>query len=194
MSNTAIDTLQWAALPFILHRPRPFDPGRRWFLSRAQRNRLQHALHGNGPPSGWREGRQAEQQEKITPRELQDLQSVGRLRAAGWDIPVSVTDDQFLKVYDTRLEGGYLEALHGELGLPGNKDSVLCKIGGDFLTRPFRTDGEALCPTALRRWGPDGDGLYSILVPPRPHLAEWFGRAKQQLALERVQQLALEHG
>ena len=55
---------------------------------------------------------------------------------------------------------------------------------GHFFTRPFREDAEALSPTALRRWGPVGNDTYHVLVPPRPHLAEWFTRAKQQLAVE----------
>ena len=145
-----------------------------------------HALHGNGPPSGWRGGQPPKQQGSLAPRELQDLQPVGRLRAAGWDLPATLPDSHLLRVYDTRMEPGYLEQLHGDLGLPGVQDEKLFVIGGDFWTRPFREDGDALCPTALRRWGPEVDNLYSIMVPPRPHLAEWFGRAKHQVALERA--------
>ena len=60
----------------------------------------------------------------------------------------------------------------------------MCVVGGDFITQPYREDAEALSPLGLHRWGPDGDGSYMVLVPPRPHLVEWFTRARQQVAVE----------
>ena len=153
-----------------------------WSISRRCRNQKQHALHGNGPPAaeatGWRiVGRAA-----LIARDLQDLQPAAKLRAAGWVLPDAVPADYLMWVYDTRLDPQYLRELVPDFGTSMEGTAVV--IGGDFISKPFREDKEALCPTALRRWGPAGEEAYTLLVQPRPHLAEWFGRGRQQLAVE----------
>ena len=119
---------------------------------------------------------------RLAPRDLQELQPARKLRAAGWTLPDTLLEDHLVRVYDTRLEDGYLQSLcceiHREAADP------IYVIGGDFISKPFRDDAEALCPSALRRWGPDGVDKYHLLVPPRPHMAEWFSRIKQQVAME----------
>ena len=55
---------------------------------------------------------------------------------------------------------------------------------GDFVSIPLRTDAEALDPTCLRRWGPEGEDAVHLVVPPQPHQAAWLARAVQQLPLE----------
>ena len=57
-------------------------------------------------------------------------------------------------------------------------------VGGDFLTRPHKEDAEALHPTDLRRWGPEGDVPYRLVVPPRAHLAAWAQRCAGQMKME----------
>ena len=179
---SAIAALPWGPSPLHQFRPSPWDPGRQWSLSRRRRNRLLHALNGNGPPAAGRGGPSTGRQVTLTPRDLQELQPAGKLRAAGWELPRTISDDYLVRVYDTRVEPGYLLGLGADLGLTG-EDSIFV-VGGDFMTQTFKEDHVALCPTALRRWGPEGDHFYHLLVPPRPHLAEWFGRARQQLAVE----------
>ena len=153
-----------------------------WTLSRRRRNQLQHALHGNGPPSADEEAWRTVGRPKLSARDLQELQPAGKLRSAGWVLPESVPADYLVRVYDTRLEPKYLKDLIPELGVISTGTAVV--IGGDFISQPLREDAEALNPLALRRWGPPGDAAYTMLVQPRPHLAEWFGRARQQLAVE----------
>ena len=36
----------------------------------------------------------------------------------------------------------------------------------------------------LARWGPERVGPYHVVVPPRPHVARWLERARQQLPVE----------
>ena len=36
----------------------------------------------------------------------------------------------------------------------------------------------------IRRWGPSGDAPYRLVVPPRPHLADWARRCAAQMKLE----------
>ena len=52
------------------------------------------------------------------------------------------------------------------------------------MSKPLRTDAEALDPTCVRRWGPEGEDAVHLVVPPRPHQAAWLARAVQQLPLE----------
>ena len=70
-----------------------------WAVGRRLRNKLMHMLHGNGGPPWQRAGRDPREG-----RALQDLQPVGKLRAAGWRIPESVADCYLLRVYDTRID------------------------------------------------------------------------------------------
>ena len=106
-----------------------------------------------------------------------------KLRQSGWRLPASVPDSYSLRVYDTRLEPSWLRGLLAELGLGGDSLSV---IGGDFLLPPAREDAIALQSGRLERWGPDGEEPYNLVVPPRPHLAVWMQRARQQLAIETL--------
>ena len=54
------------------------------------------------------------------------------------------------------------------------------------MTSPFVEDKVALQAGRLERWGPSGAGPYHLVVPPRPHLAVWMQRVRQQLAMEDV--------
>ena len=157
-----------------------------WAMSRRCRNRLQHALHGNGGPRGrttWPKGQVAQVAERLmAPRQLMQPQKVSDLQAAGWELPAGVAPEEHVRVYDTRIEQHWLHQMVLEAfpGAPSNMKLV----GGDFLTRPFLTDTEALNPCRLRRWGPEGIGPYHLVVPPRPHQGAWLERAVQQLPLE----------
>ena len=155
-----------------------------WSLSRQRRNRGLHALHGNGPPSGGGTGWRTVGRGSLTARQLQDLQTASKLRAPGWVLPKDIPADYLVRVYDTRVDPRYLEEMCPDLGLASS--GTVFVIGGDFVTKPFREDPVALSAAALRRWGPDDPGPYHLLVQPRPHLAEWFTRARQQLAVEAV--------
>ena len=154
-----------------------------WALSRRARNRLLHALNGNvarGPRPG---GSGATSGPKgLTPRQLQDPQSVGSLRAAGWSLPPELGKDVLLRVYDTRVDEAYLRDLALE-ALPAGPPDVLF-VGGDFMSTSRCLDAEALDPTGLKRWGPQGASGYHLLIPPRPHQGEWLRRACDQLPLE----------
>ena len=44
----------------------------------------------------------------MSARELQEPQPVGRLRAAGWQLPDALPAEYVLRVYDTRLEPVHL--------------------------------------------------------------------------------------
>ena len=57
-------------------------------------------------------------------------------------------------------------------------------VGGDFLTNPYLEDAVACNPQEIRRWGPPGDAPYRLVVPPRPHQAEWAKRCAAQMPLE----------
>ena len=176
-------------------RPGPLSRGRPWLtvlwaMSRRCRNKLQHALHGNGGPSG-RNPRQKVSTagagtkgpaSRLTPRQSQEPQKASALRAAGWELPSAVGPEELIRVYDTRVEQSWLHQLVLE-AFPG-APAHLELIGGDFVSKPLRTDAEALDPTRLRRWGPEGAGLHHLVVPPRQHQASWIARAVQQLPLE----------
>jgi hypothetical protein len=157
------------------------SPASLWSTSRKARNRLMHALHGNTVPgrplqAGWRRvGRPG-----LNARELMEPLMASKLRQEGWRLPAAVPDTYMLRVYDTRLEMSWLRGLLAELGL-GSEMSV---VGGDFLSSPSLEDKVALQTGRLERWGPSGDGPYHLVVPPRPHLAVWMQRARQQMALE----------
>jgi hypothetical protein len=144
-----------------------------------------HATHGNGPPrrdAAWATVG-GPRPRPVEARLLQEPQLADKLRAAGWTLPPTVPKDYPLQVYDLCLHPRWLQSLLPELHL-GNTELPTHIIGGDFLTSPFRDDGEALHPGRLRRWGPDGVEPYHLLVPPRPHLAAWLERCRQQLAVE----------
>jgi hypothetical protein len=134
-----------------------------WAQSRRQRNRAMHAFHGNGGPPWQRVGRTAGEA-----RLLQELNPVSKLRAAGWRIAEEVPDSYLLRVYDTRIDPQWLQTLSQEL-CGGPETGYI--VGGDFLSRPHIEDSIALHPTEFRRWGPDGDTPYRLVVPPRPHVA-----------------------
>lgn len=154
----------------------------RWAISRRRRNKEMHAANGNGPPKrvsqagrgqpggGWR----------LEARQLQEVQLASTLRSTGWTLPEEVPNDSPVRVYDTRLQKSWLRDLLTELGPGGPK----YYIGGDFLTKPRLDDGAALDPTRFRRWGPEGDEPYELVIPPRPHIAEWVSRCRKQLDIE----------
>lgn len=162
----------------------------RWALSRRQRNKLLHMLHGNGP-----RGRDAWQPVAAGGRRhvggssgggaaeaklLQEPQEVRKLRALGWEVLDSIPDETVVQVYDTRLRPDWIRGVLVEAGLAG--DSLV--VGGDFMTKPHLEDVPALNPARLERWGTPGTGDYHIFVPPRPHQALWLQRAQRQLAME----------
>jgi len=60
----------------------------------------------------------------------------------------------------------------------------VCRVIGDFLSAPNREDAEALDESRPRRWGPSGEELYHLLLPPRPDLHWWAERVQSQLAVE----------
>ena len=147
-----------------------------WAMSRRRRNKLMHMLNGNTAP--WaRVGRPPGEA-----RLLQELQPVGKLRAAGWTIPPEVGDGYQLRVYDERIWPDWLQGLAAEVG--GGPGLPSYMVGGDFLTQPHLEDAAALHPTELRRWGPGGDAPYRLVVPPRPHVAAWVQRCAAQMRME----------
>ena len=117
---------------------------------------------------------------QLAARELMEPLVASKLRLAGWKLPGAVPDTYVLRVYDSRLDMTWLRQLLGETGL----GSQLFVVGGDFMTTPYREDAVALQSGRLERWGPPGDGPYHLVVPPRPHLAVWMQRVRQQLAME----------
>jgi hypothetical protein len=151
-----------------------------WAVSRRLRNRARHALHGNGAPSQGRSrppgGRDGGWLLKLSPRELQEVQTVGKLRAAGWSISSDIAAEEVLRVYDTRLEKDRLTRLLRELH-PALKTEHLAVVGGNLLTKPTKDD--AVLGGPLQRWGPSGQAAYHIVVPPRPHLQRWLDRYHQ---------------
>ena len=153
-----------------------------WSVSRKLRNRLAHALNGNGTPdrppaSGWRSvGRRG-----LTARQLQEPLSVGKPRSEGWSVPATVGDDVVVRVYDTCVGRDWLHGIVRELQL-GLERVVL--VGGDFLLPPDKEDRLAMTTGRLERWGPNGKEPYHVVVPPRHHVVDWMQRARQQLPLE----------
>ena len=115
---------------------------------------------------------------------LAEPQTAGRLRSMGWDIPAAVKEEYMLRVYDTRLDDQWLRALGAELG---GAEAETFVIGGDFLTQPHLEDAAAFRAPPIKRWGPDGSGVYQLLVPPRPHLASWLQRCRHQMEVESPQ-------
>ena len=105
---------------------------------------------------------------------------MAKLRSAGWQLPPSLGPEYIFRVYDTRLDQHWLRGLLSELHTP----DPLYVVGGDFLTQPHLEDSAALNPTQLARWGPRDASTYHIVVPPRPHVAQWLHRAHQQVAME----------
>ena len=153
----------------------PFVPGV-WSMSRRRRNKAMHALHGNGGPPWQTVGRPLGEA-----RLLQDQHPVSKLRGAGWQIPAEVPDTYLLRVYDTRLAPEWLQTLSHEL-CGGPEAGYI--VGGDFLSRPYVEDSVALHPTELRRWGPEGQAAYRLIIPPRPHVAAWAQRCVSQMQIE----------
>jgi len=149
-----------------------------WALSGKKRNARQHAQNGNVPGSttttGWQRvvgGRTLNLREPV---------EVRRLRECGWKIPVEEAADSMVRVYDTRVEPGWLAAVAAEAGGPAVVGLKQLIIGGDFLTKPYKNDTEAL--GGRTRWGLDK--AVHLLVPPRPHLAVWLQRVQKQVAVE----------
>ena len=155
-----------------------------WCLSRKARNRLQHALNGNGPPGSSRPGRSGPEWKvagRLDGKLLSEPQPAAKLRSMGWSLPDAVPADYMLRVYDTRLEDEWLRALATEMvGI--DVDSYI--VGGNFLTQPHLEDGPAFHSSPIRRWGPSGPEAYHIVIPPRPHLAAWLQRCHHQLPVE----------
>ena len=79
---------------------------------------------------------------------LSEPQSAGKLRSMGWTLPKEVAADYMLRVYDTRLEEGWLHSLATELGGIDIDNFV---IGGDFSTKPHLEDGPAFHSPPIRR-------------------------------------------
>ena len=152
-----------------------------WATSRRTRNRRVHALNGNGPPEKGGPGRAGARQPKLAARALQDLQLAGALRADGWELPASVKADHAVRVYDTRLDGMWLQTLVRDIRAAGDPDNVVL-VGGDFVTSPAIEDSVALHPDRLRRWGPRGP--CHIVIPPRPHVQRWVDRLLLQVDVE----------
>ena len=155
-----------------------------WAISSRRRNRLLHALHGNGPVSGgggqaWKTVGGGEQDA----RRLQELQTVGRLRAQGWMVAPQIGDDYQLRVYDTRLDLNWLAALMPDLGI-GVSAECTHIVGGDFMQSPKVEDSVAMQSGRLQRWSPAGSGLCHLFVVPRPHQATWLQRAHLQMGVE----------
>ena len=99
-----------------------------------------HTLNGNipgvrGTEAAWRS----------VAMDLRDPWEAAKLRAAGWTLPAEVPDDSFVRVFDTRMDPTWLEELAREIG-HGVPEGRLLRIGGDFLTKPFKKDVEALDP------------------------------------------------
>ena len=90
--------------------------------------------------------------------------------------------DYTFRVYDTRLESGWMTRMLPTLGLEMGPTHHV--IGGDFLTKPHLEDAAALQTSSPKRWGPPGDRAYHLVVPPRPHVNVWLPRVRQQLLLE----------
>ena len=118
---------------------------------------------------------------RLNARQLQEPQTLGVLRAAGWQLPPDRPDTELLRVYDTRLEATWLRGVLAEMELGLDK---IVRVGGDFLTAPHLEEQMALHPGRLQRWGPPGAGPYHLVVPPRPHVESWMRRVRQQLPLE----------
>ena len=85
----------------------------RWALSRRRRNGLMHALHGNGPAvrDEWQPAAATGRRRKnggpgggvAEAKLLQEPQRVQKLRAMGWELPDTVSDETVVQVYDVRL-------------------------------------------------------------------------------------------
>ena len=112
---------------------------------------------------------------------MEPLQA-GTLRAAGWTIPPHLPADYTFRVYDLRLDGGWMTQMLPSLGLGTGPEHYV--IGGDFLTQPHVEDAVALQTSTPKRWGPSGDKAYHLVVPPRLHANVWLPRVRQQLLLE----------
>ena len=157
-----------------------------------------HALHGNGRGRrGGGAGRPADPPPRhagasasepwqtvgqaLSASELMEQQTIGRLRAAGWKLPPELADDHLLRVYDARLESGWMAQVLPEMGLNAGKVFI---IGGDLLTAPHKDDAAAMQVRQLVRWGPDDATPYHLVVPPRPHVEKLLLRAQTQLPLE----------
>ena len=119
---------------------------------------------------------------RLPVRELTEPQPADKLRASGWSLPQDLPSDYTFRVYDTRLESGWMTRMLPTLGLETGAEHLV--IGGDFLTKPHLEDAAALQTSSPKRWGPLGDQAYHLVVPPRPHTNVWLPRARQQLLLE----------
>jgi hypothetical protein len=149
-----------------------------------------HALHGNGPAvrDEWQPAAATGRRRKnggpgggvAEAKLLQEPQRAQKLRAMGWELPDTVSDETVVQVYDVRLQPEWVGSVLAETGLMG--ESLV--VGGDFLTKPHLEDVPALNPVRLQRWGTSGTEAYHIFVPPRPHQAVWMQRAQRQLAME----------
>ena len=147
-----------------------------WAVSRRRWNRLMHIKNGN-MTSGWKSTGRPPGEARL----LQEVHPVGKLRAAGWRIPAAVADGYLLRVYDTRIETPWLLEVAREAA-GGDLPAVV--VGGDFLSQPHVEDAVTLHPTEVRRWGPGGGATYRVVLPPRPHMAEWARRIVMQMPLE----------
>ena len=130
-----------------------------WSLSRQARNRLQHALHGNGPPKQ----RQQPSAISLDQRQLQELLEARTLRAAGWQLPSAIAGNSLVRVYDTRIPKEWVRALAADVQRVDDPDQVVV-VGGDFASDTDVTDVDAL---AHARPAPWASRPAHILIPPR---------------------------
>ena len=131
--------------------PLPWPPPLAWSLSRRAGNRLQHALNGNPLPGVPRpRGSHSDWQTvgRVDGKLLSEPQTAAKLRSVGWSLPAALPADYMVRVYDTRLEEGWLRDLATELvGI--DVDSLV--VGGDFLTSPHLEDGPAFHAGSIQR-------------------------------------------
>eukprot|EP00667_Euglena_gracilis_P003624 EG_transcript_3634 len=166
-----------------------------WATSRKDRNRLVHALHGNGPPTAPGPRRPPPRggsgplppMPRLQARQLQDLQLAETLRSDGWTLPNTVAAKTPIRVYDVRLETGWMRGLAAEIRGPDAPQNLVV-VGGDFLSAPTIDDEEALQQRRARRWGP-AQGPCHIFVPPRPHLQAMVERIHLQVEVEDTETL-----
>ena len=147
-----------------------------WSLSRQARNRLQHALHGNGPPKQ----RQQPSAISLDQRQLQELLEARTLRAAGWQLPSTIAGNSLVRVYDTRIPKEWVRALAADVQRVDDPDQVVV-VGGDFASDTDVTDVDAL---AHARPAPWASRPAHIFIPPREHFGEWVARLRAQVDLE----------
>ena len=155
----------------------PFDSdffAEPWALSNKARNRLQHAYNGNPP-------KRRQPEPSLDRQQLQQLQEVRALRAAGWSVPAEIAGKTLVRVYDTRIPKRWLLDLAAEArGMADDPDNVVI-VGGDFASNADLTDGDIAVHAVTTPWRSEAA---HFMIPPRPHLGETVGRLRVRLDLE----------